>query len=200
VFFSLFSLAERFAHQQRPGSVREKFFLSVFFLPPAIFALFIFNLESSMDKWIIYFFHLPFFGVLAWWTLEKRIPAIVFWAYAALLAAGLAVCFRAEVAIGIIAGITLYCAGHSGGIHDWLPIRSLRYLGRISYSLFLIHYPSGWLVTNIGCRVTGDNPYAAVFWLALALVGSVGAAHLLYTFVEKPSFALAERLKSSATA
>ena len=151
-----------------------------------------------MDKWIIYFFHMPVFGAFAWWTLERRISSAAFWAYGAMPLAGLVFRFRIEIVIAVIAGVTLYWAGRSRGIHEWLSVRPLQYLGRISYSLFLIHYPSGWLVTNLGYRITGDHPLAAVLWLTLALVISIGAAHLLYVFVEKPSSKLAERLKPSS--
>jgi len=76
----------------------------------------------------------------------------------------------------------------------------LKYLGRISYSLFLVHYPSGWLVTNLGYHITGDHPHAALLWLALAIPASIGAAHVLHVFVETPTSKLAARLKPSSRA
>jgi len=194
-FILLFGGADRVCRNYSPATQSEWIVLLAFFLPPAFLALFVFNLESSMEKWILYFFHMPVFGALAWWTLERRIPAPAFWAYAAMLLAGVAFYFRIKVLIAVIAGITLYCAGRSQGIHEWIPFRPLRYLGRISYSLFLIHYPSGWLISSLGYRITGDHPHAAVLWLALALLASIGAAHLLYVLVEQPSRQLAQRLK-----
>ena len=199
-FILLFGAADRFSCNRSPGGRSEWIVLLAFFLPPALLALFVFNLESSMEKWIIYFFHMPVFGALAWWALERRIPAAAFWAYAAMLLAGVMFYFRIKVVIAVIAGITLYRAGQSRGIYDWLSVRPLRYLGRISYSLFLIHYPSGWLVTNLGYRITGDHPHAAVLWLALAILASIGAAHVLHVFVEMPASKLAARLKPSSTA
>jgi peptidoglycan/LPS O-acetylase OafA/YrhL len=200
VFILLFGAADRVSRNWSPGARGEWIVVLAFFLPPALLALFVFNLESSMEKWIIYFFHMPVFGALAWWTLERRIPAAAFWAYAAMLLAGVAFHFRIKVVIAVIAGITLYRAGRSQGIHEWLSFRPLRYLGRISYSLFLIHYPSGWLISNLGHRITGNNPHAAVFWLALALLASIGAAHVLHVFVETPTSKLSARLKPSSRA
>ncbi|WAC07559.1 MAG: acyltransferase [Thermodesulfobacteriota bacterium] len=199
-FILLFGAADRVSRNRSPGARGEWIVLLAFFLPPAILALFVFNLESSMDMWIIYFFHMPVFGALAWWTLERRVPTAAFWAYAAILLAGMAFRFRIEIVIAVIVGVTFYRAGQSRGIHEWLSVRPLKYLGRISYSLFLVHYSSGWLVTNLGYRITGDHPHAAVFWLALALVASIGAAHVLYVLVEKPTSNLAARLKPSSRA
>lgn len=197
-FILLFGAADRVSRSMSPGARGEWIMPLVFFLPPALLALFVFNLDSSMEKWIIYFFHMPVFGALAWWTLERRVPAAAFWAYAAMLLAGVAFYFRIKVVIAVITGVTLYRAGRSQGIYEWLSVRPLHYLGRISYSLFLVHYPSGWLVTNLGYRITGNDPHAAVFWLALAILASIGAAHVLHVFVETPSSELAARLKPSS--
>ena len=199
-FILLFGAADRVSRSMSLGARGEWIMPLVFFLPPALLALFVFNLDSSMEKWIIYFFHMPVFGALAWWTLERRIPAAAFWAYAAMLLAGVAFYFRIKVVIAVITGVTLYRAGRSQGIYEWLSVRPLHYLGRISYSLFLVHYPSGWLVTNLGYRITGNDPHAAVFWLALAILASIGAAHVLHVFVETPSSELAARLKPSSRA
>jgi peptidoglycan/LPS O-acetylase OafA/YrhL len=199
-FILLFGAADRVSRTWSGGARGEWIVLSAFLLPPALLALFVFNLDSSMEKWIIYFFHMPVFGALAWWTLERRIPAPVFWAYAAILLAGVLFEFRIKVVIAVIAGITLYRAGQSQGIHEWLSFRPLRYLGGISYSLFLIHYPSGWFISNLGQRITGDNPHAAVMWLVLAVLTSIGAAHVLHVWVETPTSNLAARLKPSSTA
>jgi peptidoglycan/LPS O-acetylase OafA/YrhL len=54
------------------------------------------------------------------------------------------------------------------------------------------------LVNNLGYRITGNDPHAAVFWLALAILASIGAAHVLHVFVETPSSELAARLKTSS--
>lgn len=199
-FILLFGAVDRISRSWSPGGQGEWIVLLAVFLPPALLALFVCNLESSMEKWIIYFFHMPVFGALAWWTLERRIPAAMFWSYAALLVAGVAFEFRIKVVIALIAGITLYRAGQSRGMQEWLSFRPLRYLGGISYSLFLIHYPTGWLISTLGQRVTGDNPQAAVVWLVLAVVASIGAAHVLHVFVERPASNLSARLKPSSAA
>jgi len=117
-----------------------------------------------------------------------------------MLLAGVAFYFRIKVVIAVIAGITLYRSGQYRGIHEWLSFRPLRYLGRISHSLLLIHYPSGWLISNLGYCITGNDPHAAVFWLALGILASIGAANVLHVFVETPTSELAARLKPSSRA
>jgi peptidoglycan/LPS O-acetylase OafA/YrhL len=175
------------------------------FLPLGLAGLFFFNVATyDYSPWAIYYFHMPLFGAMAWWALEGRIPRKMFWAFAAVMLGGIA--YRAhlgldykkglDVSVALIAGVTIYLVGRRGHLGDWLTTRSLQYLGRISYSLYLVHYATSWIVVSIGCRLTPDNPQAAVGWMALGVVVSIGAADLFYRFVEAPSLRLVKRLKA----
>jgi peptidoglycan/LPS O-acetylase OafA/YrhL len=97
--------------------------------------------------------------------------------------------------VALAAGVTIYLAGRRGHLGNWLGAGWLQYLGRISYSLFLIHYPASWCVVSFGRYWSGDNPTAAVVWLLLALAASIVAAHFFYEFVEAPSVRLIRRLR-----
>jgi len=62
----------------------------------------------------------------------------------------------------------------------------LTYLGKISYSLYLIHVPVGMKLINLGSRLhTGTLGKFAI--LAAALAITIGAAHLLCLLVEEPA-------------
>ena len=115
-----------------------------------------------ITRWAIYYFHMPLFGAMAWWALEGRIPRAVFWAFAAAMVGGIAYRWNLgldykkalDVAVALIAGVTIYLVGRRGHLGDWLTARSLQYLGRISYSLYLTHYATSWIVVSIGCSLT----------------------------------------------
>jgi hypothetical protein len=187
------------------GGKTHGLILTLVFVPLGLVSLFWFNLDDeAYNAWVIYFFHMPLFGAMAWWALEGRIPRPLFWAYAAALVGGAAYRWQLgleyqkslDIAVTLTAGVVVYLVGRRGHLGDWLTARPLQYLGRISYSLFLIHYPTSWLVVSAGCHWTGDHATAAVFWMALAVVASIGAAHLMYVFVEAPSLQYVKRLKS----
>ncbi len=186
-----------------PGGKADVLTLIVLFVPVGLAALFWWNHDVRFDAWIIYYFHLPLLGMLAWWALQERVPRTIFWAYVAVLAAAAAIRWHLgldnkflEVVIALITGLTIYAAGRRGHLHDWLSARWLQFLGRISYSLFLIHYPVSWIVLSAGSRLTGNSAAAAVTWLAVALAASIGAAYLLYDWVEQPSLRLCAMLKT----
>jgi len=74
--------------------------------------------------------------------------------------------------------------------------RLLLFLGSISYSLYLLHEPiGGSLISASLRRVQGVGGRFAV--LGAAFGASIGAAYLLWRFVERPSQRLASGLKYS---
>jgi peptidoglycan/LPS O-acetylase OafA/YrhL len=165
------------------------------FSPLAVASLWWLGLDHAYENWIVYFFSMFFLGTVVWWTLEKRLPAWFLWSYVLLIVARLSWVWGVEIAIALWAGVTIYIVGRMGRLADWLAWRPLKYLGLISYSLYLIHYPVSHVVVWTGHRLTGDRPWAAVGWTVVALVLSLLAAHVLHVLVEAPTARLATRLK-----
>jgi peptidoglycan/LPS O-acetylase OafA/YrhL len=70
----------------------------------------------------------------------------------------------------------------------------LQFLGRISYSLYLLHTLVAFAIINIGIRV-GNNLYQRIVFGFLALSCTLIASWLLYRFVEKPCQRLATSIR-----
>ena len=197
LFVALLWLYQRLASRCKTSETARAILLTSLFAPLGLFSLFLYANQYGppYDAWIIYFFCMPAFGALAWWTLDSRIPRCVFWAYALVMAGGLTYHWRLEVVIALGAGVVIYVVGRYNHLGDWLTGKWLQELGRISYSLFLIHYSVGWIVVTVGHWFTGDIPFMAVGWLVVALAASIVAAQLMYTFIEEPSVRLTTWLK-----
>ncbi len=199
-FYLLFCVMMAFAQRlSRRGDESHPFpragVLALVYLPLALASLFVFNQNEILDDWIIYFFWLFFLGASAWWTLDGRLPGWVFWSY---LAATLGRYFWRggdDVPFAVVTGASIVLVGRAGALHSFLNIRPLQYLGKISYSLYLIHYPVSHIVVSAGYRLTGENPWAAFGWLGLSVALSILAAHYFYLFIEAPTARLASRLK-----
>ena len=176
--------------------------LASLFAPLAVMSLFDWCRQPTLEPYVIYFFGLFFLGMLTWWTLDGRIPHGWYWVAVGAFVARLVWQWQTEVFVGLVASLAIFTAGRSGHLHDWLNFRWLQYLGRISYSLYLVHYSVSHLVTHVAWSALGGSPSpmqsAAV--LALALMISIGAAHLMYMGVEAPSSRWAARLKPAASA
>jgi peptidoglycan/LPS O-acetylase OafA/YrhL len=84
-----------------------------------------------------------------------------------------------------------------GALTRWRDYAPLQYLGKISYSLYLSHLLVAIYVLRLGYRLTGTNHAGAVFWFFFAGLASIGAAHVIYLLVERPSVRFAARFKPS---
>jgi peptidoglycan/LPS O-acetylase OafA/YrhL len=165
------------------------------YLPLALVSLYVFNLDEAFDDWIIYFFAIFFLGVATWWTLDRRLPVWLYCGYVAAVAGRYFWQGGDDLPFAVATGVAIYLVGRAGRLQSLLNVRPLQYLGKISYSLYLIHYPVSHIVVSAGYRLTGDSPWAACGWLALSVALSVLAAHYFYLFIEAPTARLASRLK-----
>jgi len=150
-------------------------------------SLYHFNLDSAWDDWALYFFGAYGLGALAYWASRQQSGAWL----AIILFIGigaLAVDFRVRIAAALLTALLLGCAGRWGGAGlGWIESRPLAFLGRISYSLFLVHYPVCLVINAAFARYVGDAPLPNAFGLFLAWGGSIVAAALFHRHVEQPS-------------
>ncbi len=224
LFALMLWIVQRLSRRQSGGSDRGKTnapVLLLVFVPLGLAALFALNFNSdAYDSWAIYYFHMPLLGAMAWWALDGRIPRFAFWAYSAAMGVGVAMRWHdaisiwqeaarqvpgtslkygkaLELMVALTAGVVIYLVARRGHLGDWLTWRPLQYLGRISYSLYLTHYLTSWIIVSLGFYWTRDNAKAAVCWMVLSIFISIGVAGLFCRYVEAPSLRLVKRLKAS---
>lgn len=193
-----FGIAQRFpAQRKRAPTDAGPLGLLLVFAPMALLSLFVWNLESDNDMWISRFYCMFFLGMVAWWALDRRVPGWVFWSYAFLVGGRLLWMPSLALSVALLAGSLIYFLGRAGRLATTLNWGWLQYLGRISYSLYLIHFPVAHIVTTFGYEFSGSemSSTVAVAWLLAALMASIGAAHLMYLGIEAPSVRFAARFK-----
>lgn len=97
---------------------------------------------------------------------------------------------------GIFIGFTLCFINKMYLINGILAASLFQYLGRISYSLYLIHPDIGWkFISAFKVFFPNALPYYAAFILLGGVLASVAAAHVFYLVFERSSLRLIERLK-----
>jgi peptidoglycan/LPS O-acetylase OafA/YrhL len=163
-------------------------------LPWPLASVFAWNLVPENDIWVVYYLGSLFLGAFGAWALAGRVPRAVFWLYVGAIGVGLALHWRTRLALALATGLVLYGSGRANWRGGGTPA-PLRALGRISYSLYLVHYPTTWAVQSLGSRLWDGSPAAALLGMGAALVASLLAAAVLYRLVERPSLRLAGRLR-----
>ncbi len=176
--------------------------LLIVFLPVALVSLFYWRGLESTSPWVVHFAWMFFIGMVTWWTLDRTLP--VYWFAAIVVLAGVELIFdaewRYENGVALATSIAIFIAGRRNQLHRWLNWPWLQYLGRISYSLYLIHFPVCHLLTSAGWKFFANtpSPLQASAILLTSFFASLCAAHLLYEFVEAPSARWSGKLKRAS--
>lgn len=122
-----------------------------------------------------------------WLRLDDRVRPLIAWAGLALVIAGgvlvtSEMLLPAPAALVAVGGAALLVIAGTGGRQRWLwPLTNpaTRYIGRISFSLYLWHFP---VIFYLGVVFGDDNPLLPALAISLSLVLAVASFH----FVEEP--------------
>ena len=160
--------------------------------------------------YFVSYWHYFALGVVVYWGLRGAIQTRWFAIYLGLFALGTVAAnwhginefgtlhslSFTGMAVGLATALLLCYAGLRGTLATWGNARFLQYLGRVSYSLYLIHP----LIIEWAYRVDGHLPktpaLALIYWLVTPPI-CLGFAHLLYVWVERPSVGWAAQLKGA---
>ncbi|KQV51647.1 GTP cyclohydrolase [Massilia sp. Root335] len=154
-------------------------------------SLLYFNRDADFDVWAPYFFGSYGLGILAWWASDPRRPFIATFALLLMMIVptvlALGLDFRIRIAVAAVVASVLFLFGRTRlstyASSGWSVVN---YLGKISYSIFLVHFPVCLVVNAAFTRFVPDDAYlqgAGVVW---AWAASVAAGALFFHWVETP--------------
>jgi peptidoglycan/LPS O-acetylase OafA/YrhL len=81
-------------------------------------------------------------------------------------------------------------------LHNFLSSFIFQYLGRISYSLYLVHWLVGIKFISLISFLFKEAPISPFLLFIISLGVSIGAAEIFYRFVEQPCLLLSRKIKS----
>jgi len=162
----------------------------------AVCSLFWFNRVPALDVWAVYFLGSYFLGMLLHWVLSGAMKGRALTLYFFLIGIALAVEWRPRLLVAAGTAGLILLAARSGRLQGWPANPLVTYLGKTSFSLFLVHFPtclvvSAWLLRD------ELSPEQALGGMVLAWAASMGMSALLYRFVELPCLRLVNRNKLS---
>jgi len=176
-------------------SGRIRFLAPALVLAVAAASLFWFNRNADLDNWAIYFFGAYGLGAAAWWASDRRQMSAWLGVIATVAIAALIVDFRLRIALALAVALTLGFSRRNGLLEQWPNFRPLSFLGQISYSLFLVHFPVLLLANAVYTRLELSSPTSALIGLFGALTASLLTATAFYRWIESP--AASQRITSA---
>ncbi len=150
----------------------------------ATVSLYVINRDTAWDIYAPYFFGVYVLGAAAYWVSTPGRSPLWLVLVAAVVAGALAIDFRERVAFAALVALTVCVVRYSGLIRRWPESRALTFLGRISFSVFLIHYPVSMLMNAAVQPLFGDHPIANIGGLVVTWMLSIGAGAVFYRHVE----------------
>jgi len=139
--------------------------------------------------------HCFLLGAGAYWTWLYPRMAGYYFGYVAILALSAAWKLDDVTLASVVTAVALWAATKTGGIYSWLNWRWLQFLGLISYSLYLTHNPISGALFRVGYMIAGRSALTeAVCWL-LVVLGCILFSAAMWWLIERPSMALAKRIK-----
>lgn len=154
-------------------------------------SLLYFNRDADFDVWAPYFFGSYGLGILAWWASDPRRPFVATFSLLLMMVVpavlALELDFRSRIAVASLVACVLFLYGRTRlstyASAGWSVIN---YLGKISYSIFLVHFPVCLVVNAAFTRFVPDDAYlqgAGVVW---AWAASVASGAVFHHWVEAP--------------
>ena len=136
-----------------------------------------------------------FLGVTVYWVFSGQVSRRWLVALAVALAVLAAATSDARGFAALATGLLIDAAGRTGGLVRWLSARWAQFLGRISYSLYLVHIPLGIGSGNIIWSCTDQSARSALLCGAVAVAVSLTAAWLVHRMVEGPSILVSKSIE-----
>ena len=159
----------------------------------AAFSLFYANLAPGWDVWAVYFFPYFFMGVIVWRRVHGR-QKLEFYAYQALFLLAMLFEWRWRLGVAMVVGALLVWSLESGFAARWPRQAALLWLGRVSYSLFLVHFPVLVFVAALWSHLEWTSPPLATLGLVVAFFASLALAGIFYRWIEAPSARAARQI------
>lgn len=156
-----------------------------------------FNLDADWDNWAPYFFGSYGLGLMAWWASDPRrkpgaAALLVGMAFLPVLAAQ-ALDFRSRIALAMAVACVLVLFGRAKTTSSGKGWSVVNGLARISYSVFLIHFPVCLLVNAAFTRFVPPEPELQAFGMLVAWAASLAAGVVFFRCVEAPLASLVQR-------
>ena len=152
-------------------------------------------LPDASDPWFVRWWHLFGLGALSYWAVTGRVPPAAF--HVALAAAAVTgVYYRDDATLaGVVTSGIFFAAARHGTLTSWLNHAPLQFLGRVSFSLYLIRYLVVTRTLNLRNHLGGELVIADLLAASPAVTLALVAAAVFYRLVERPSLDFARRFR-----
>lgn len=153
-------------------------------------SLLLWNLDSQLDMWAVYFIGAYGLGMMAWWATHSATAGqrqIWVTLIIVLSGAALALAWRDRIALAAVCALALAIGAAQPWPAAWgrRSLAPLVWIGQRSYSIFLVHFPISLLVNAEVYRSWPNSVTASAMGVGIAIAMSITSGAVLYEWTEK---------------
>jgi peptidoglycan/LPS O-acetylase OafA/YrhL len=185
------------------GGLKRPWMVPVVMTVVVVSSLFYFNRDADWDVWAPYFFGSYGLGMLAWWAgdpaREPRTVVVLFLMMVMPTLAALTLDFRSRIAVALSVACVLMLLGR-------VQVRSgagwsiANWLGKNSYSIFLVHFPVCLVVNAAFTRFLPAEPEWQAVGVLLAWAASLTSGAAFFSSIEAPlGHMIGKEIRSATT-
>ena len=154
------------------------------------------NLDHYASSLFLPYWYAFLLGAIVWWVVERTIPRRV--GDGAILVLFIVGALRLQMDALVVASTAsvILIAAHRHSLYCWLDVGWVQFLGKISYSIYLVHVPIVGAVLGLQARMAPRSQGVSFVMLALAVGASIGIAFIFNRVVEVPAIRLSRRFKA----
>ena len=150
----------------------------------SIASLYYFNRDAAWDNWAVYFFGAYSLGALTYWGIKRQHSQLWTVAVGVVTIGALAVDYRSRILVALVVACSLGMARYTGAIERWPQAKFIGWLGQISYSVFLTHFPVCLVINALFERFAPHTPVIQLTGMLAAWAASLATGAILYHLVE----------------
>jgi len=152
-------------------------------------SLFWFNRDPGYDDWALYFFGAYGMGAMAYWAGLREHLAAWFWLNVAIAVAALFADFRLRILLALCVAFILLFTRNVQIKNGFMLLKLMHYLGKVSYSLFLVHFSVVMLANAVFGWFKLTGTIAGMVFMMFSWIASLILADIFYRMIEKPATA-----------
>jgi peptidoglycan/LPS O-acetylase OafA/YrhL len=173
------------------GERRQSWLVPLMVIGATSFSLFYFNRDAGWDVWAPYFFGSYGLGALAWWASDPRrgkLSVVTLWLLMVVpTLLSLELDFRIRIAVAAVVMCVLFLFGRTKlqacASRGWSVVN---YVAKISYSIFLVHFPVCLVVNAAFTRFAPEEAHWQLAGVVTAWICSLMAGAAFCRWVEAP--------------
>lgn len=202
-FYIVFGLLVMFFRRLQSCTNQEKsdkftiYYFVFFSLLSYLFPLLKIEKLANISGLFLPYWYMFSTGTIIYWCIRKLIPRNLIFIILTCLTLTFLRFDNLELIVSSSTAITIYLASIFQGLYTWLAAKPFQFLGKVSYSLYIIHTPVAVIILSLCNHLTHRTELSNSVFFSCSILIAVICSSILFFVVESPAIEWSRKIKRS---